>query len=60
MYFPFLKNFKLKKGKKGTIFAWDPHGCDVAHKATWQSHADPRERLRDADVTCAYLYLLVI
>ena len=28
-----------------------PRGCDVAHKATWQSHTDPRERLRGVEVT---------
>ena len=30
--------------------AWDPGGCDMARKATWQHHADPRERLRSAAV----------
>ena len=46
IYFLFL-NIKnnLKRGKKGFIFARDPRGSDVARKATWQSHADPRERL---------------
>ena len=39
-----VKN-NLKRGKKGLIFAQDPRGCDVALKATWQSQADPRERL---------------
>ena len=28
--------------KRGLYFARDPHGCDVARKATWQRHADPR------------------
>ena len=38
-----------------------PRGCDVARKATWQSHAGPRERLRGAEVTRGcYLYLIVI
>ena len=50
----------LKNGKKGSYFpsgtvgkhgpAWDPRGCDMARKATWQSHASPLERQRDADV----------
>ena len=31
-----------KKSKKGHIIARVPHGCDVARKATWQSHAGPR------------------
>ena len=30
--------------------AWDQCGCDMAHKATWQRHADPHERLHGADV----------
>ena len=30
--------------------AWDPHGCHIARKATWQHHADPRERLRGTNV----------
>ena len=33
----------------------------MAHKATWQSHAGPRERLRGAEVTRGqYLYLSYI
>ena len=31
----------LKKCKKDLYFARDPHGCDVACKATWQRHAGP-------------------
>ena len=38
----------------------DPLGCDVARKATWQSHADPRECLRGADVTRVHIYILYI
>ena len=30
--------------------AWDLCGCNMACKATWQSHADPCERLRGMDV----------
>ena len=37
--------------KRGFIFARDPRGCDVAGKATWQSHANPRKRLHGAEVT---------
>ena len=48
----------LKKRKKGVIFlqesrsdvAWDPRECNMAHKATWQCHVNPRERLRRAEV----------
>ena len=48
--------------KGGFIFARDPRGCDVARKATWQSHAGPRERLHGAEVTRVmyYLYILVL
>ena len=45
-----LKTIKNRL-KRGYIFARDPHGCDVARKATWQSHTDPRECLRGTEVT---------
>ena len=52
-----LKTIK-KLLKRGLIFVRVPRGCDVARKATWQSHAGPRERLRGAEVTRGcYLYL---
>ena len=46
----------FKNGKKGVIFPQelradvvrDPRGCDMARKATWQCHADPREHLHGA------------
>ena len=52
-FFEFILDFKsiktIKiKAKKGFIFARDPRGCDVACKATWQSHANLRDRLRGA------------
>ena len=48
----------LKKEQKGVIFPQEPRadmaqdllGCDMARKTTWQCHADPRERLRGAEV----------
>ena len=40
-----------KIDKKGLIFARDPRGCNMACKATWQSHTGPCERLRGAEVT---------
>ena len=53
--------FLLKNGKKGgysTVgtggsrgMAWDPRGCGMARKATWQSHASPCGRLRGVDMT---------
>ena len=54
-----FKSFKTiqKKNKKGVIFAWDPHEGDVARKATWQSHADPCERLRGVEVTRVYIHI---
>ena len=44
--------------QKGGIFpkesradlARDPRGCDMACKATWQCHADPREHLHGTEV----------
>ena len=39
----------LKRGKKGEFYRSGP-GCDVARKATWQSHASPRGCLRGAEV----------
>ena len=50
----------FKKWQKGGIFsarttgqrgaAWDPRGCEMTPKATWQCHADPREHLHGVDV----------
>ena len=60
LFFIFKRIKKLKKDKKGFIFTRDPRGCDVACKATWQSHADPRERLHGADVTHVHIYILYI
>ena len=37
----YLKPF-LKKIKNVLVCARDPLGCDVALRATWQRHADPR------------------
>ena len=39
-----IKSIKMnkKESKNGLIIARVPRGCDVAHKATWQSHAGPR------------------
>ena len=41
----YLKMFKINK--KSAKSARVPRGCDVAHKATWQSHADPRNAYLD-------------
>ena len=32
-----------------------PRGCDVARKATWQSHADPRSA-----PTWRYMYIIIL
>ena len=45
-----IKTIK-NRAKTSFIFAQDLCGCDVASKATWQSHADPRKHLRGAQVT---------
>ena len=39
-----VKN-NLKMAKKGVYFRAGPRGCDMALRATWQSHTDPRECL---------------
>ena len=60
--FKYIFDFKsiktIKNKQKGLLITRGPRGCDVARKATWQSHADPRERLRGAEVTrvCIYIY----
>ena len=41
----------------GFIFARDPRGCDVARKATWQTHTGPRERLHGTEVTRVHFYI---
>ena len=42
--------------KKGTTFAWDPRGCDVARKATRQRHAGPHSAYKEY----TYTYILHI
>ena len=54
--FKVLKTMK-KWQKRGYFIARDPCGCDVARKATWQSHADPREHLHGADVTRVHIFI---
>ena len=53
----YLNRFKINKNKKNIYYfcARDPRGCDVARKATWQRHADPRS----AYVARIYLVLLL-
>ena len=53
-----LKTIK-KRIKRGFIFARDPRGCNVARKATWQSHAGPRGA-NEADVTCIFIFIVII
>ena len=43
--------------KKRVQSARDPRGCDVARKATWQRHADPRSAYV-ARYTYIYLFNL--
>ena len=62
-FFEFIFEFKSFKTikkliKRGLVFAREPRGCHVARKATWQRHADPRERLRGAEVrrVCIFIF----
>ena len=59
--FDFKMIKKILKGqKRGYFLAQDSHGCDVARKATRQSHASPCGRLHGTKVTrvCAiYIYI---
>ena len=49
----YLKTFKINK--KNAKSARVPRGCDVACKATWQSHADPRSAY-----VARYMYIFII
>ena len=56
-----LKSFKIIiKIKKGVLFRAGPAWMQRGTRATWQSHAGPRECLRGAWVTHGpYLYLYI-
>ena len=61
-FFEFIFDLNLLKTikkviKRGFTFARVPRGCNVERKATWQSHAGPRERLRDTEVTRGIIYI---
>ena len=45
--------------KMGAFIRASPCGCDVALEAKWQRHVDPRECLRDTEVTY-YIYIFII
>ena len=52
----YLKTIKkilkiIKKGSRG------PRGCDVARKATWQPHAEPRSEPTWRDIYYIILYI---
>ena len=51
---------KIILNKQKGFFARVPRRCDVALWATWQRHAGPRERLRGADVTCIFIFIVII
>ena len=36
----------------GYFIARDPRGCDVARKAMWKSHTDPRKHGGGAEMAC--------
>ena len=43
IFYDFIFDFNNKKiNKKIKKWARGPRGCDVARKATWQHHVDPR------------------
>ena len=58
LFFIFTDFNSFKMAKMGVNFpheqradvAWDPRGCDMARKAMWQRHEDPRERLCGTNV----------
>ena len=56
-YFRFLIIKINKKIKKGG--ARGPRGCDVARKATWQRHADPRSAYMARIYIILYLYTYI-
>ena len=54
-----FKSIKTMKKiiKRGLLIARDPRGCDVARKATWQSHTNPRECLHGVEMTHVHIYI---
>ena len=46
--------------KKSAKSARVPRGCDVARKATWQSHADPRSAYVAHYIYYIYLFSIYI
>ena len=58
LFFIFKVLKKLyKRQKRGFIFTRVPRGCDVACKAMWQSHVNPRKHLRGVEVTRVYIFI---
>ena len=51
---PFLNKQKIKIG---LILSRAPRGCDVARKATWQRHADPRSAYVACFISIVFLLL---
>ena len=56
----FTVKIELKISKKGSNFAGDPHGCDVAHKATWQRHVGPRGAYATRFNVCIFIFIIHI
>ena len=54
----YLKTFRINK--KSAKSARVPRGCDVARKATWQSHVDPRSAYVARFISIVFLLLLYI
>ena len=57
-FYEFYFRFKLiKKIAKTCLFiARVPRGCDVALRATWQRHADPRSAYVAQDIYFIFIY----
>ena len=52
----FLSKNVKNKYKKNVKSERGPRGCDMARKATWQSHADPRS----APTWRGYIYIYIL
>ena len=57
----YLNRFKINKNnkKKYLFCARGPRGCDVARKATWQRHADPRSAYVARIYTVLFILYLI-
>ena len=54
----YIKTLKINI-KKRVKRVRGPRGCDVARKATWQSHADPRSAPTWRDIYPIFIYYIL-